>query len=111
MVVERCAATVSDRCAVRVPSFGRRDLRLSPISVMSKAATEGRKLRSEGGGDTIRVARPRSLFVISSAQLIITDDHSLVHLPEIGIPGNTHFPMSDLNNVKIAVRPAWTGCW
>lgn len=27
---------------------------------------------------------------------------TLVHLPEIGIKGNTHFPMSDLNNLKIA---------
>jgi len=25
-----------------------------------------------------------------------------VHLPEIGITGNTHFPFSDLNNVAIA---------
>lgn len=29
-------------------------------------------------------------------------DARLVHLPEIGIKGNTHFPMSDLNNVEIA---------
>lgn len=29
-------------------------------------------------------------------------DVSLVHLPEIGIKGNTHFPMSDLNNLEIA---------
>ena len=29
-------------------------------------------------------------------------DVRLVHLPEIGIHGNTHFPMSDLNNVQIA---------
>lgn len=27
---------------------------------------------------------------------------ALVHLPEIGIRGNTHFPFSDLNNVEIA---------
>lgn len=27
---------------------------------------------------------------------------TLVHLPEIGIRGNTHFPFSDLNNQKIA---------
>ena len=26
----------------------------------------------------------------------------VVHLPEIGIYGNTHFPFSDLNNVQIA---------
>lgn len=29
-------------------------------------------------------------------------DARLVHLPEIGVRGNTHFPMSDLNNVQIA---------
>lgn len=29
-------------------------------------------------------------------------DAQLVHLPEIGVAGNTHFPFSDLNNVAIA---------
>lgn len=29
-------------------------------------------------------------------------DCTVIHLPEIGIKGNTHFPFSDLNNVKIA---------
>jgi pimeloyl-ACP methyl ester carboxylesterase len=29
-------------------------------------------------------------------------DATLVHLPEIGIRGNTHFPFSDLNNQQIA---------
>lgn len=29
-------------------------------------------------------------------------DVSIVHLPEIGIKGNTHFPFSDLNNLEIA---------
>ncbi len=29
-------------------------------------------------------------------------DVTLVHLPEIGIRGNTHFPFSDLNNLQIA---------
>ncbi len=29
-------------------------------------------------------------------------DVNVVHLPEIGIRGNTHFPFSDLNNVQIA---------
>jgi hypothetical protein len=27
---------------------------------------------------------------------------AVVHLPELGIRGNTHFPFSDLNNVEIA---------
>ena len=29
-------------------------------------------------------------------------DVALVHLPDIGIKGNTHFPFSDLNNIQIA---------
>jgi len=29
-------------------------------------------------------------------------DVTVVHLPEIGIRGNTHFPMSDTNNLQIA---------
>jgi para-nitrobenzyl esterase len=29
-------------------------------------------------------------------------DATVVHLPEVGIRGNTHFPFSDLNNVEIA---------
>ncbi|WP_413733193.1 alpha/beta hydrolase [Sodalis sp. RH20] len=29
-------------------------------------------------------------------------DVTVVHLPEIGIKGNTHFPFADLNNVQIA---------
>ena len=29
-------------------------------------------------------------------------DVNVVHLPEIGIKGNTHFPFSDLNNIEIA---------
>jgi hypothetical protein len=33
-------------------------------------------------------------------------DVNLVHLPEIGIIGNTHFIMSDLNNVTIANQVA-----
>ncbi|UWS31863.1 alpha/beta hydrolase [Erwinia pyrifoliae] len=31
-------------------------------------------------------------------------DVKVIHLPEIGITGNTHFPFSDLNNVQIADR-------
>jgi pimeloyl-ACP methyl ester carboxylesterase len=29
-------------------------------------------------------------------------DATVIHLPEIGIRGNTHFPFSDLNNIEIA---------
>lgn len=29
-------------------------------------------------------------------------DATVVHLPEVGIRGNTHFPFSDLNNIEIA---------
>ena len=29
-------------------------------------------------------------------------DVTVVHLPETGIKGNTHFPFSDLNNIEVA---------
>jgi hypothetical protein len=29
-------------------------------------------------------------------------DVTVIHLPEVGIHGNTHFPFSDLNNIEIA---------
>ena len=29
-------------------------------------------------------------------------DAQLLHLPDVGVLGNTHFPMSDLNNIRIA---------
>lgn len=29
-------------------------------------------------------------------------DVTVVHLPEVGLHGNTHFPMSDLNNLEVA---------
>ncbi|MDY0378774.1 MAG: hypothetical protein RBR01_10105, partial [Desulfobacterales bacterium] len=31
-------------------------------------------------------------------------DVTVVHLPEIGILGNTHFPFSDMNNLEVADR-------
>jgi len=35
-------------------------------------------------------------------------DVTVVHLPEMGIKGNTHFPFSDLNNIEIAdLLSAW----
>ena len=34
--------------------------------------------------------------------LINMGDVTVIHLPEIGIKGNTHFPFSDLNNIEIA---------
>ena len=29
-------------------------------------------------------------------------DVTVIHLPEVGLRGNTHFAMSDLNNVQVA---------
>ena len=29
-------------------------------------------------------------------------DATVVHLPQIGVQGNTHFPFSDLNNIRVA---------
>lgn len=35
-------------------------------------------------------------------------DAQVVHLPDLGIKGNTHFPFSDLNNLEVAdVMSAW----
>ncbi|WGQ09885.1 alpha/beta fold hydrolase [Pedobacter gandavensis] len=35
-------------------------------------------------------------------------DATVVHLPEIGINGNTHFPFADLNNIQVAdVLSSW----
>jgi len=35
-------------------------------------------------------------------------DATVVHLPQIGIKGNTHFPFSDLNNIQVAdVMSRW----
>jgi len=35
-------------------------------------------------------------------------DVTVVHLPEIGLKGNTHFPFSDLNNIEVAdVMSKW----
>jgi hypothetical protein len=35
-------------------------------------------------------------------------DVTVIHLPEVGIKGNTHFPFSDLNNVEVAdVMSTW----
>lgn len=33
-------------------------------------------------------------------------DATVVHLPEIGLHGNTHFPFSDLNNLEVAEHMA-----
>ena len=29
-------------------------------------------------------------------------DVTVIHLPEVGLHGNTHFPFSDLNNIAVA---------
>jgi hypothetical protein len=29
-------------------------------------------------------------------------DATVIHLPEVGVHGNTHFPFSDTNNIEIA---------
>ena len=36
-------------------------------------------------------------------------DVKVVHLPEVGIHGNTHFMMQDLNNAEVAEH-WWVGC-
>ena len=35
-------------------------------------------------------------------------DVTVVHLPDVGLKGNTHFPFSDLNNLQVAdLMSAW----
>ena len=57
----------------------------------------------------IRAAHDRGVTLFDTAESygpFIVNHHggdvTVVHLPEIGIRGNTLFPMSDLNNVEIA---------
>lgn len=48
----------------------------------------------------------RAAYAMAKKWKDVVNDHggdvTLIHLPEIGIEGNTHFPMSDLNNTEIA---------
>ena len=48
----------------------------------------------------------RVFFEVAKAWRDVVNRHggdvTIVHLPEIGFHGNTHFPMSDLNNAQIA---------
>jgi hypothetical protein len=48
----------------------------------------------------------RIFFEMAKRWRDVTNRHGgdviVVHLPEIGIQGNTHFPMSDMNNLQIA---------
>lgn len=47
----------------------------------------------------------RRLVMIRKWAQIINDlggDACVVHLPEVGLYGNTHFPFSDLNNIEVA---------
>ncbi|RYZ58904.1 MAG: alpha/beta fold hydrolase [Proteobacteria bacterium] len=48
----------------------------------------------------------RAFLAIARKWAKVVNEHGgdvqVIHLPEIGIKGNTHFPMSDLNNIQIA---------
>ncbi len=52
------------------------------------------------GYQTIFLRRRFSVYLIDQPRR--GGDATLVHLPEIGIRGNAHFPFSDVNNVEIA---------
>lgn len=56
---------------------------------------------TERGQDNWRVRRAMARLWVDAVNKH-GGDAQLVHLPEIGIRGNTHFLMSDLNNVQIA---------
>jgi hypothetical protein len=55
----------------------------------------------ERGQDNWRVRLAMARLWVDAINRHGGDAH-LVHLPEIGVRGNTHFPMSDLNNAEIA---------
>jgi hypothetical protein len=44
----------------------------------------------------------RTISAIRDAVNRRSGDVTVVHLPELGIRGNTHFPFSDLNRLEIA---------
>ena len=48
--------------------------------------------------------RVRTMDVVDFAKTINEHggDASILNLPDVGLKGNTHFPMSDVNNVKVA---------
>jgi pimeloyl-ACP methyl ester carboxylesterase len=56
---------------------------------------------ADRGGDNWRVRLAMAKLWVAAVNRH-GGDARLVHLPEIGIPGNTHFIMSDLNNLQIA---------
>ena len=47
----------------------------------------------------------RRLYLMKIWAKMLNDlggDVTVIHLPEVGLHGNTHFPMSDLNNIEVA---------
>ena len=46
----------------------------------------------------------RRLYLMKIWAKMLNDlggDVTVIHLPEVGLHGNTHFPMSDLNNIEV----------
>ena len=41
-------------------------------------------------------------MALTRIPIIYCGDTTVIHLPEAGLTGNTHFPFSDLNNEKVA---------
>jgi hypothetical protein len=56
-------------------------------------------ITSASGQDT-KKSKPEPLVIQEQGS---GGNVTLVHLPEIGVRGSTHFPMSDMNNLEIAV--------
>ncbi len=57
-----------------------------------------RKIRVRTNGGHVLKWQEYGGIVLINMEVMLT----VVHLPEIGIKGNTHFPFSDLNNIEIA---------
>lgn len=61
--------------------------------------------QSQGGLDLWRGRRELAQRFVNAVNAH-GGDAELVRLPDIGVTGNTHFPMSDLNNVQVANLPS-----
>ena len=59
-----------------------------------------------GPGTNVALEAWRAIFMVAQQFVDKVNEHGgdakLVHLPKMGITGNTHFPFSDLNNKEIA---------
>ena len=74
------------------------------ITILRRGAQPSRQVMAGNFTGSVRVD---PLFQANaparaSGSLVTFEPGARMHLPEIGVRGNTHFPFSDLNNIQIA---------